>query len=214
MEHSIKTQGIILGKTEFGESSYTLRVFSSDFGLIFVNAKGAKRPKSKTGFLTGLYSYSEMELYRGRGNSYTLTGGNLIDSFFGISEDIDNFTAAGEITKLICGTLQKDQPEPGVMKLYLSTLYVLSVGRKSSQFVSTCFRIRFLMEQGLFPENKILEQIYPDNALRNTVSVKAAGEAINYIRNCTYDRLYSFTVSDDVFKEMKFIENYYLSEVL
>ncbi len=198
----LTTKGIVLRETNYGESSKMLTVFSGDYGLITVSAKGVRKIKSKIRPLSQIFCYSEIELYKSKGDIYTLTGGRVIESFYGIASDMDAFNVSGKIVRVLLSVLQPNLPDPESMRLTLNALHYLSVGSRMPRLVQVIFVIHFMLLQGMLPDTEVILSEYG-------VSLSAGAiKALAHITESEMDNLFRFTVSATILEELESLCEY------
>lgn len=207
MTKNIKTSGIVLKESNLGENSKLLVFFTKDFGKISVVAKGVKKTGSSLVQLSQLFAYSNLELYKGNSNLYTLTGGSLIESFSGLGEDYDRIASAGEIVLNILKVIQEDLPDIDSLRLLLNSLHFISSGKRSPDFVSTVFLLKMLQFQGVVPEIYEIEQMWNQKLNDSTIN------ALEHIFYSELSELFNFGVSDFVKMELKGVSKMLLSEI-
>ena len=62
-----KTEGIILRKSDYGDSSSIITIYTRDFGKVSAILKGAKSPKSKYGASGDILNRVELVFYKKEG---------------------------------------------------------------------------------------------------------------------------------------------------
>ena len=207
MTKNIKTSGIVLKESNLGENGKLLVFFTKDFGKISVVAKGVKKTGSSLVQLSQLFAYSNLELYKGNSNLYTLTGGSLIESFSGLGEDYDRIASAGEIVLNILKVIQEDLPDIDSLRLLLNSLHFISSGKRSPDFVATVFLLKMLHFQGVVPEIYEIEQMWNQKLNDSTIN------ALEHIFYSELSELFNFGVSDFVKMELKGVSKMLLSEI-
>ena len=96
----IKTEGIVVGETNYSESSKILQILTKDYGLISVMSKGCRNVKSKLRGISSKLSYARFDIsYKENGVS-TLVDGSNIDTLRNIITDIDKITYLSYIIDL------------------------------------------------------------------------------------------------------------------
>ena len=191
-EKYFSVNGIVLKCSDFSESSRILTLFSDEYGLIKVSAKAVKRKDSKLLPVTQPLSFGRYQLCRGKNDLHTLTSGELIENFYGISKDIDRFTAAGEMTGELLKNLVPEEPEPDVLRLYLNSLFTLCYSEKEISFVRPVFTLRLKYELGFLADPEaVIKKYVPD-------ANKVTADVLEHIINSDLKQLYGFTVSDDI----------------
>ncbi len=98
---SLKTDAIILRRTNYGEADRILQVITPGSGKIGVMAKGVRREKSKLASAVELFSLSEVVVARGRGDLGVLTSARLKKFYGNILKDYDRLQCGYETLKRI-----------------------------------------------------------------------------------------------------------------
>lgn len=104
--HVYQTEGIVLSSFNIGESNRFLYIFTKELGLIGASAQGVRELKSKLRYSLQNFSYSNVDLVRGK--------------------EVWRITNAGEICKF--KTLIKDEGKKKVLVNITSLLKRLCVG--------------------------------------------------------------------------------------
>ena len=190
MSNFLTVDGIVLRTADFGESSRMLTVFSGEYGLICVRARGVRRAKSKLASCTQLFCYSRFELCKKQGEIYTLTGGNVLEAFYGLSANLDAFYAAGYMGKLLLRILQPDLPDPETLRLLLNSFYFLATGKREHRFVKSVFLLKLACIQGVMPSS--FAHVQPDTI-----------KALAHIEAATMETLFQFGVSAIILEELE-----------
>ena len=190
MSNIVNVRGIVAAETDYNENDKMLTVISAENGKMSVSAKGAKKPNSRFLSCAQLFCYSDMTLYCGKNGVYTLSECSLINSFYDLRNDYDVLVDAVDISKLALKVSQEECEDPELMRLLLNTLYFLAKGEKDRNLLKCIFKIRLVYEQGFLDT---------ENVDLNT----AFGKAVKHIAGSDMKKLFSFTVSDEVVKELK-----------
>jgi len=106
----IVTEGIILGRTDYGEADRILTMLTPDQGKLRLMAKGVRRVKSKLAGGIELFSVSTITFVKGRGEIGTLVSTRLLQHYGTIVQDL-NRTMLGY--DLIKQTNKITEDEPG-----------------------------------------------------------------------------------------------------
>lgn len=197
MDRYCSIDGIVLKEADFGESSKMLTVFSGEQGIVRVCAKGVRKPNSKVRSAAQIFCYSHLELYKRQGEVYTLTGANIIHAFYGISENLDTYYAAGYMFRILLKVLQPELPDPDTLRLLLNCLYYLETGKRSPRYIQVLFILRLLSIQGFMPDVTQL-------AARNKrVLQPGTLRALQHITESDMEFLFKFSVSDTILEELE-----------
>ena len=141
----VKTEGIVLRETKYGEHDKMLTVFTKDWGTVSVSARGVRCGKGRcTG--AGLFCYSRFVLFEGR-NAYQLNECELIRSFHRISEDLLTMACGAYLCEITSGERLENE---SLMKLLLNALAMLEAKKPVWQ-VKGVFELRAAAEMGFSP---------------------------------------------------------------
>jgi len=107
--HSIyTTTGFVIGSRFYGEADKILSLFTRDFGLVSVIAKGIRLEKSKLRYFAQDYSMSNFSLVRGR-DFWRLTSAQ--DNFYA-KQSLIKSGAVARISLLLKRLLQGEESHP------------------------------------------------------------------------------------------------------
>lgn len=229
----VKTKGIVLSEVNFSESDKMLTILTPDLGKISCVAKGARKMQSKLLSASQIFAFSEIVLYRSRGENYYINSAELIEPFYAIRNDYDRLTCAMDCVKFVRKYVQENQMSVYILKLLLNTIYLLSVSEKSTELIKCVFELKATCLLGYKPN--FFECIECGKTDVMGFSLKKSGVvckecavidkgiislsegaifAIRYIIKSDLKKLFSFEVSEDVLKEIQFFNNIYLKDKL
>lgn len=118
-----KTEGIVVRKIRWHETSNIVTSYTKDFGKIKLLAKGVFRPKSKLTGSLELFSLVAFVFYkREKTELYTLGSADLLTSFSGISEDIKRYAIASAGMELLDRLITGEESNPRIFKLSVKFL--------------------------------------------------------------------------------------------
>ena len=229
----VKTKGIVLSEVNFSESDKMLTVLTPDLGKISCVAKGARKMQSKLLSASQLFAFSDMVLYRSRGENYYINSAELIEPFYAIRNDYDRLTCAMECVKFTRKYVQENQMSVYMLKLLLNTIYLLSVSEKNTGLIKCVFELKATCLLGYKPNFSGCIECGSKNTIGFSMKKgglvckdcgiidkavinlsKGAIFAIRYIIQSDLKRLFSFEVSNEVFEEIQFFNNIYVKDKL
>jgi DNA repair protein RecO (recombination protein O) len=114
-----KVEGIILSETPYKETSKILQVYTKEYGLISMIAKGAKSLKSNLRVGTGLYTYGYFYLYYKENKLSPLTNVDIINNFNDIKTDLTLISYLAYLCDLTRQVL-KDNPNTELFDLLIA----------------------------------------------------------------------------------------------
>lgn len=106
--------------------------------------KGAK--KSKSAFLssTEIMAFSDMILFSGNSELYSLNSAETIEVFFNLRMDVEKLSYAAVILQMINDVCMEGETCYKKLQLLLNTLYALSETKKDKDLIFSVFQIRLL----------------------------------------------------------------------
>jgi hypothetical protein len=99
--NQLTTQGIILGRTDYGEADRILTMLTPDHGKLRLMAKGVRRVRSKLAGGIELFSVSDVTYIKGRGDIGTLISTRLVRYYKYIVSDINRTMLGYDLIKLL-----------------------------------------------------------------------------------------------------------------
>lgn len=119
----VRTEGIILRTYPFSETSKIVHSLTLHHGIQSLLARGARRPRSRFG--GGLETFTRLELvyYRKReGMLHTLSECSVIDSFPGLSGDLERFYAGMVVLEVVKRFATEEESDRSLYILIVETL--------------------------------------------------------------------------------------------
>jgi len=126
-ERSIRTEGIVLRRKDFGESDRILVLFTRKMGRVSVIAKGARKPSSKISGHLELFMRSSFLISRGR-NLHILTQAEMIEGFEPLRKDLSGIGIGSYVVELVDAVTYEEGSKVKLYNLLVSTLDSLSAG--------------------------------------------------------------------------------------
>lgn len=149
-ERSIRTEGIILRRRDFGESDRILVLFTRKLGRISGIAKGSRKPSSKIAGHLELFMRSSFLISRGR-NLQLITQAEVLDSFDRLREDLLGIGQGSYIVELVDAVTFEEGSNLNLYELLLTTLEALNSGDDQT-IITHFFELHLLGLVGFQPE--------------------------------------------------------------
>ena len=181
MSQSLRTNAIVLRRTNYGEADRILLILTPNNGKISVMARGVRKEKSRLAGGVELFAVCEMTMVKGSNNSgdlWTLTGSKLNTFFDHIMSDYDRLQFGYESIKSI-STASENLNDDAFFELLHKNFLSLNNLNINLKIVQTWFYLRLagILGEGL--------NTATDNNGMNLV------EDARYDFNA-YDRVFSF----------------------
>ena len=96
----IKVEGIVIGETNYSESSKILKIYTKEYGVISVMSKGCRNIKNKLRGVSNKLSYCTFQIHYKENGISTLTDADTIDTLKNIITDIEKISYVSYILDL------------------------------------------------------------------------------------------------------------------
>lgn len=229
----IRTQGVVVDELTTGEADKILTILTKKHGVIRAAVKGACRPKSSTIACSQFLAFSDFIFYKGK-DLYRLNTCEIIEPFYNIRNDITKFTYASYTAELTKEVVHENIQSYRVLQLFLNTLHAIANSDKPIELIVRSFELRLMALSGYKPriedctccgsESDCIYFSFMENGL---VCSSCGGEktglitvseptvnALRYIIKSDIRRLFSFSASDMVLKELKLVNEIFIKEKL
>lgn len=151
MEKQKKTVGVVLAEAAYGENGKRLTLFTRDLGKVTAFANGAKKAKSPLLAASQLFVFGNFELYQGK-NAYTLTGAEVIESFYPLRSNLWLTAYAMYLAELTLAFLQDGITGKRLLKLLYTSFEELVKEKIKPEQIRAVFELKFLALAGYTPE--------------------------------------------------------------
>lgn len=231
MTGTVTVTGIVLATMSIGDYDKRLTILTKERGKITAFAKGARRPNSALLACSQPFTYGEFMLYAGR-NSYNIQSVNIHNYFGELRNDIKTVYYGLYFCEFVEYMTSEGNDERAVMKLLYQSLRALSNDKIGIDLVRYVFELKLITLGGEGPqvfecmrcgstENLGIFSvqhggIFCDNCRRTAQDgTKISGSTLytmQYVISTPVEKLYSFTVTDQVLREFKYIMDRYRME--
>lgn len=227
--NQITVMGMVLSAIPIGEYDKRVVILTRERGKISAFARGARRPGSGLSGSVMPFSFGEFTIYEGR-TSYTLVSASISNYFAGLREDVeaayygfyfmeiaDYYGREGADGTQMLGLLYQSlralgkDSIPNLLIRYIFELKAVCIEGEGPQ-VFQCVVCGDADRPGRFSARKggrVCSQCgkeAEDGMLLNT----SAWHALQYIVSTKVERLYTFTVSDEVLRELGMVMGRYM----
>lgn len=136
-----KAKGIILKLTDFKEADKLASIFTLEQGVLTANFRGVRKEKSKMKSFALPFTFAEFN-FNQTGASRTVTAVNVIDGFYGLTQDYNKTIFGYIVLDIIKTILPNEKPE---LDLFVLTLNALKQIEISDEFFSLAeFIVKFI----------------------------------------------------------------------
>ena len=228
----IKTSGIVLRTTKYGETGIIATLLTRDFGRVSAIAQGVRTKKSRLLGGLQLFAYSEIVMYKAKQKNglYHLDEMEVLESFAGIRSDLCKMAYATYFAECAKEAATEDSPDEEILSLVLNTNFAIDREICGFEKIKTVFEWRMAAILGYAPnlggcaacgagavcglslgggtafcENCGAERT--DFAKLTPVMCSI----INYITSADGKKIFSFEASDSTIKYLSEVSERYLS---
>jgi len=199
-------------------------------GKISAFAKGARRQNSPLMGVVNPFSFGQFTLYEGR-NSNTLQQASITNYFSELREDVESAYYGMYFLEFADYYTREYNDEVTMLKLLYQTLRVLAKKSIALALIRYIYELKAISINGEAPqvfqcvtcgsnEREMVFSALKGGSVCSACRVhlqdaqKISGSTLytmQYVISTPIEKLYTFTVSDEVFEELKEIVEYYVS---
>ncbi len=190
MQDLILVTGMVLSQIPVGEYDRRVSILTKERGKITAFAKGARRPGSRFMAATNPFSFGQFKLIEGR-NSYNIAELNISQYFEDLRSDYIGAYYGMYFLEISDYYTRENNDEKEMLKLVYQSFKALIHPEFSDLLVRCIFEIKALVVNGEYPG-------VPDDMILNESTVYA----LQFITNSPIEKLYTFTVTDEVLNEL------------
>lgn len=163
--HSYTSEGIVLGRKNYGEADRIISVYSKNHGRLSLMAKGIRRPKSKKRGHLEIFSFLNFQALTGHGIDL-MTEADITDDFGEIRKSLPKISLAYYFMEVIGKITHENEKNQELFDLILSSLNKLKNETKLKKLRYE-FIEKLLTLMGYWPQGKKL--VNPDEVLEEVI---------------------------------------------
>ena len=183
--------GMIIKAVPIGEYDRRLVLLTKERGKISAFARGARKPNSRFVAATNLFCFGTFKLYQGR-DSYTLAEAEISNYFEELRMDFEGAYYGMYFLEIADYYTRENNDEREMLKLLYQSLRALSVPSLSHKLVRYIYELKSVIVNGEFPGLPGDKNYLP-----------ATEYTVDYIVNSSIEKLYTFTVTEEVLEELR-----------
>lgn len=143
---SYETKAIVISSKDSKDKDKEVLLYSLDFGKIYAKFKGVKNQKSKLKAGKEVFTFGDFFIEEGKVGSI-VTGVNIIESFYDISQNIDAYLEACNIFDIV-KSLPSGQSDPAMFVSIIKSLKALNFEKTAKNVVFLKFLVDFFDNNG------------------------------------------------------------------
>lgn len=142
-----KVKGIVLTTSDYKEKDILITIFTVELGKIRAVLRGAKQAKAKLKFAGQPFCFADWILVK-RGEYFYITQVDLLDTFYDLTTDYDNYLTATALSEIVLEVLKPNMINEPLFVKFLTAIKSLVYDKISSSIVLIKFLIDTLELSG------------------------------------------------------------------
>ena len=190
MQEYIQITGMVLKAEPIGEYDRRIVMLTREKGKISAFARGARKQGSRLLAATNPFSFGEFKVYAGR-SSYNVMEAAISNYFEGLREDFEGAYYGMYFLELTDYYTRENNDEKEMLKLLYQSLRALMHEGLSNYLIRYIFEMKAMVINGEFP-GMPMEGDWD----------MSTEYAVSYITNSSIEKLYTFTVTPEVLRQL------------
>ncbi len=198
MQGQDSVTGMVLKAEPIGEYDRRVVILTRERGKITAFARGARKQGSRLLASTNPFCFGEFILYEGR-SAISIRESAISNYFEGFREDFEGACFGMYFLEVMDYYTRENNDEAQMLKLLYQSLRALLHEGLKDQLVRYIFEIKALALNGEYPGLPQKGQPYLDSTVYT----------VNHIVGASVEKLYTFTVTEEVLEELSKIADIY-----
>lgn len=228
MGQTITLTGMVLAAIPIGDYDKRITLLTRERGKITAFAKGARRQGSALTAAANPFAFGEFEVYEGR-TSYTVVKASISNYFWELIDDYENVYYGFYFLEIADYYTRENADELHMLKLLYQSLRALEKESLPNRLVRCIYELKAMVINGEYPNvfscmsckrEDGLHWFHAGSGGMLCDSCKKAGAvipvnesalyALQYIITSGIEKLYTFTVSEEVLRTLERIMKEYM----
>ena len=211
MREPINVSGMVLSASPVGEYDKRVVILTRELGKITAFARGARRMKSPLMAVSNPFVFGEFQVYEGR-DSYTLSGANIKEYFLDLAQMQPGVYYGFYFLELAEYFGQEGNDETQMLNLLYVTMNAIRRGKQDLRLIRCIFELRTIENLTVFSLRD--SAIYCQNCgktIKDPWPLQPGTVlACRYIIAAPLEKLYGFTVNEEILDELERLLRAYL----
>lgn len=227
--NQIEVTGMVLSVAPIGEYDRRVVLLTKERGKISAFAKGARKPNSALVGMTTPFTFGIYSLYAGR-NSYTITSARIENYFAKLGQNMEGAYYGFYFLEIANYYCREENNEVEMLKLLYQTLRALEQGRIPFPLIRCIYELKAVAVNGEAPQvfqcvncgektgnflfSTAKSGIVCEKCKREVIDGISIGSSalysMQYIISSKIEKLYTFTVTPEVLKQLQKVMKSYL----
>lgn len=233
MSEEVQVTGMVLSAMPIGEYDKRIVLLTRERGKITAFARGARRPRSPLLAATTPFAFGVFEVYEGR-NSYTMRSARIKEYFQDLTAMQPGIYYGFYFLELADYFGQEGNDETQMLNLLYISVNAIRKGKMDPRLIRRIYELRTLTVNGEAPQMFCCQEcgsreklkvfsmrecaVYCEECagrVKDPRPLRAATIlACQYIISVPMEKLYAFTVTEEILSELEQLMNAYLNRYL
>ena len=229
MNQLTEVTGMVLSAAPAGEYDKRVVILTKEHGKISAFAKGARKPQSQLAGVTSPCTFGVFQLYQGR-SSYTIHSAEISNYFAELRMDVKAACFAFYFLEFADYYTREENDERQMLKLLYQTMRALTAGKIPLGLIRCVFELKTMYINGEGPQVfgcvscrktdvPLAFSVRHGGMICETCGGRAADRrvlnastlyAMQFIAATPPEKIYSFTLSEEVLQELSGVTEKYL----
>lgn len=197
MREYIEVIGMVIKAVPVLETDKRITILTRERGKITAFARGAKKAGNRFMAATDPFAYGTFRLFEGK-DAYSLQEVHIDEYFADMRKEFITAYYGMYFADLCDYYARENNDEKELLKLLYVTLKALLLDTIPNELVQYIFEVKLLCVNGEFP-----------GVIAGHEMSETCAYTIQYIQNCSMEKLFTFTVSKQVLSQLKSECDYY-----
>lgn len=197
MREFLWVTGMVLKQTPIGEYDRRICLLTKEKGKISAFARGARKQGSRFAAATNPFSFGTFKLYAGR-DSYTVSEVEIQNYFEELMTDFEGAYYGMYFAEVADYYTRENNDEREMLKLLYQSLRALCAPALPNPLVKCIFELKSIAVNGEYP-----------GVPQNRKLTESTIYALHYIETSPIEKLYTFTVTEEVLAELTSVAEEY-----
>lgn len=230
-----KVTGMVLSGTPVGEYDKRIVILTKEHGKISAFARGARRPRSSLLAACEPFTFGQFTIYRGR-DAYSVSSAEVSNYFSELREELEDIYMGMYFCEVADYFTRENLDAREVLKLLYQSLRALKVPSLSRGLVKVIYEFKMIAVNGEAPRlfacmdcgrkdgllyfhrrraGMLCEACHGGRPEHDGDAVRVSGTAVYTLQRIVaspVEKLYTFTVSEPVYRELVHIITGYFTE--
>ena len=225
-----KVMGMVLSVSPIGEYDKRVVILTRECGKTSAFARGARRPNSPLLACTEPFTFGEFFVFRGR-DSYTIKSAKITNYFTELREELEDVYMGFYFCEVASYFTRENLDASDILKLIYQSLRALKVPSLDRNLVRYIYELKIMTLNGEAPRvfscmtcggKDNLHHFFAKEAgircddcsggTKGVLISETCAYTLQYIVSTPVEKLYTFTVSEQVLEELARVVRQYMKE--